>query len=139
MESSISQSPTFGECWLVYDGECPFCSNYVRLLKIKDSVNEFHLINARDGGDLVHDILVAGLNLDEGMVLKIGDRFYHGDDCIHMLALLTSPSTLFNRLNAWVFASPARAKALYPVLRECRNFTLRLLGRRKIGHALSLD
>ena len=42
-----------GEAWLVYDGECPFCSTYVRLLRFRQSVGTVHLIDARDGGPLV--------------------------------------------------------------------------------------
>ena len=57
---------------------------------------------------------------------------YHGHDCIHMLALLSTPSSAFNRLNAARFRAPRAARLLYPVLRTGRNAALRLLGRSKI-------
>lgn len=122
------------EAWLVYDGECPFCNAYVKHLRLRRSVKPL-LVNARDGGPIVERVKQAGFDLDDGMALKIGDRIYHGADCIHALALLSTPSDLFNRINGRIFRSPALARRLYPVLRAGRNAALRLLGRRKIGRA----
>ena len=118
--------------WIVYDGQCPFCSRYVALLRLRDSLGEVRLINARDGGPVVEELERAGVDLDEGMVLKLDDRLYHGHDCIHVLALLSTPSGSFNRINAALFRSPRVARLLYPVLRTGRNAVLRLLGRSKI-------
>lgn len=127
--------PADPQAWLIYDGECPFCSAYVKLLRLREAVGTVNLVDAREGGPLVAELERKGLDLDEGMVLKIGDRLYHGDDCIHALALMTSPVGLFNRITAAIFRSPARARLLYPVLRAMRNLTLRLLGRRKLHAA----
>jgi len=133
MEPSISPSSKAPAAWLVYDGECPFCSAYIKFLRFRESAGAVELIDARGGGPLVDEIVAAGLDLDEGMVLKMGGRIYHGDDCIHALALMSGGSTLFNRANAWIFKSPARARVLYPMLRAGRNAVLRLLGRRKLS------
>lgn len=121
------------EAWLIYDGECPFCSAYVKYLRLRDSVGTLHLVNARDDDTIVTEVIGANLDLNEGMVLKIGNHLYHGRDCIHVLALLTSPSNLFNRINAAVFRSYRLSCFLYPVLRAGRNATLRLLGRSKVS------
>lgn len=120
------------EAWLVYDGECPFCSAYVKYVRVREHVR-LHLVNARDGGPLVDEIVNRGLDLDEGMVLKMGDRYYHGADCINVLATLSTRSSAFNRINARMFSSPTLARALYPVLRAGRNGALSLLGRRRLG------
>ena len=120
--------------WLVYDGECPFCSRYVELVRLRDSLGQVELVNARDGGPLVDEIVAAGLDLDDGMVLKIDDHLHHGDECIHMLALLSTPSNAFNRLNGAVFRSRTASRLLYPILRAGRNATLRVLGRTKMNH-----
>ena len=114
---------------LIYDGQCPVCSSYVRYLRIKESVGKVALINARDGGPCVEKIRVAGLDLNEGMVLDYGGRLYHGADCVHMMAMLSSNSGAFNRLNALMFKNPTAAKLLYPVMRAGRNLLLRILGR----------
>lgn len=121
------------EAWLIYDGNCPFCSAYVKYFRVRESVGTFHLVDAREGGPLVEEVRHAGFDLDEGMVLKLGGRLYHGADCIHVLALLSSPSTGFNRINAFIFRSETRARWLYPVLRCGRNVTLRLLRRKRLA------
>jgi predicted DCC family thiol-disulfide oxidoreductase YuxK len=117
---------------LVYDGECPFCSRYVALVRLREALGPVRLVNAREGGSEVQGLVDAGYDLDEGMVLIWQDRVYHGNACIHMLALLSTPSGAFNRLNAALFRSERASRLLYPVLRTGRNATLRLLGRRKM-------
>ena len=121
------------EAWLAYDGDCPFCNRYVKYMRLRDSVGPLDLVNARDGGPRVEEILRAGLDLDEGMVLKLGDRYYHGADCIHALALLSGEADWFNRINAVIFRSPRLSGALYPVLRAGRNTVLWMLGRSRIS------
>lgn len=120
------------ELVLIYDGECPVCSSYVRYTRLKDSVGKPLLVNAREGGPWVDSVRQRGLDLDEGMVLVYGGKYYHGADCIHMLALLSSPSGVFNRVNSFVFSKPALSKTLYPVLRCGRNLLLRLLNRKQL-------
>lgn len=119
--------------WLLYDGECPFCSAYVRMVRLRDAIGPLPLIDAREGGPELREAEAAGLDLDEGMVLKLDGRLYHGQDCVNRIAMLTTLSGGFNRLNAWVFRSPARSAALYPVLRSGRNLALRMLGRRRLN------
>lgn len=118
---------------IVYDGECPFCSSYVRLLRLRQSIGPVRLVDARSSDPLVEALKAAGVDLDEGMVLKLGDRIYHGDECVHTLALLSTSVGLFNRLNAALFRSRTASRALYPILRTGRNAVLSLLGRRKIS------
>jgi predicted DCC family thiol-disulfide oxidoreductase YuxK len=123
---------TEAETWIVYDGQCPFCSRYVRLVRLRETLGRVRLIDARKGGPQVEEVRQAGLDLDEGMVLKLDGRLHHGADCINMLALLSTPSSGFNRLNAALFRSPTASRLVYPVLRAGRNAVLRLLGRGKI-------
>jgi hypothetical protein len=66
------------------------------------------------------------------MVLKLNGRYYHGADCIHALALLTTQAGWFNRLNSLAFRSPAFSRFAYPILRAGRNLTLKLLGRSRL-------
>jgi predicted DCC family thiol-disulfide oxidoreductase YuxK len=117
---------------IVYDGQCPFCSRYVKLVRLRESLGHVELIDARQGNPVVAEIDAAGLDLDEGMALKFGGRWYHGDECIHMLALLSTPSTVFNKLNGAVFRYRPAAKFFYPILRASRNLALLVLGRGKI-------
>lgn len=124
------------EAALVYDGDCPFCSRYVKLLRLRDSIGPVALINAREGGPRVERLRELGYNLDGGFVLEWEDRIYHGADAINRLALLSTRSSLFNRVNAFVFKSRTASKLLYPVLRTGRDLTLFLMGRSKLGSGL---
>ena len=114
--------------WFVYDGECPICSYAAHALRIKRSVGDLVLINARDqpGHPLVREVTQAGLDLDDGMVLKLHGELYHGDDALHMMALLGSKSGWFNRANVILFRSRRIARLCYPAMRAGRNLLLRL-------------
>lgn len=129
---SPSEESNAANLSIIYDGDCPFCSAYVKMTRLKQAAGKVELINARDGGPLVEEAQTRGLDLNEGMAMKWGDNWYHGDEVIHQLALMTSRSGLFNKLMAATFRSPARAKFLYPFLRAGRNTALLLLGRKKI-------
>lgn len=118
--------------YIVYDGDCPFCSRYVRMIRLREAIGNVVLIDARSGDPRVEALMNQGYDLDEGMVLVDGDRIYWGDDCIHRLALMSTPSGAFNRVNAWIFRSPAASRMLYPVLKAGRRAVLTLLGRKKI-------
>ena len=122
--------------WLLYDGECPFCSRYVRHVRLRDAIGPITLANAREHPALVAEVERLGFDVDAGMVLKLDGNYYHGADCIHALALLTTPSGWFNRVNSLVFRSATASKLLYPVLRTGRNLTLRLLGRTRLQPSL---
>jgi len=119
---------------LIYDKECPACNAYCQMVRIRQSVGELKLINAREDTEVMQQITAQGLDIDQGMVLKMGDNWYYGSDAIYMLSLLSSRSGLFNRLNYHLFKSKRLAKWLYPLLRFCRNLLLKLLGKRKINN-----
>lgn len=132
MPNNILEKPTAETVQLIYDGNCPFCSAYVNFLRLREALGSVDLIDARTVPQLVADLVSQDIDPDAGMVLKIGDQIFHGADCIHALALMSSNSGLFNKFNGWVFRSPVRAHSLYPVLRTGRNLVLLLLGREKL-------
>ncbi|MFQ6551555.1 thiol-disulfide oxidoreductase DCC family protein [Aestuariibius insulae] len=117
---------------ILYDGECPFCSRFVAMVRLREAVGPVELINARDGGPLVDQANALGLDLDEGMVLVMDGQFHHGAEAMNRIAMLSSDSTIFNKFNGFVFRNAGLSRALYPVLRGGRNATLALLGRRKM-------
>ena len=119
--------------YVVYDGECPFCSRYVKLLRLSAAAGRIELVDARHPHPIVQMLQTKGIDLDEGMALVQGDQISHGDECIHKLALMTTPSNAFNRINALIFRSAKASSVLYPILRSARNATLTLLGRTKIA------
>ena len=113
------------KAWLVYDGECPFCSNYSRLVDVRNAIGELILVNAREGGPLVEEIRAIPYDLNKGMVLKMNGRYYTGDDALHILALLPArKKDTFNVFNRLFFSSRAIAWLIYPLLKLGRRLTL---------------
>jgi predicted DCC family thiol-disulfide oxidoreductase YuxK len=125
---------TSNDVLLVYDRQCPACDYYCNLARIRESVGRLVLVDARDGGPIMDEITAAGLDIDQGMVVKVGDALYYGPDAIHVLALLGTNTGVFNRICYWSFRSKRVSRVLYPVLRACRNLLLKLLGRTKINN-----
>jgi predicted DCC family thiol-disulfide oxidoreductase YuxK len=119
---------------LVYDEECPACNWYCRLARIRTTVGDLQLVNAREPGEVMSRISAAGLDIDQGMVLIIGSEMYYGSDAIHMLSMLSTRSGLFNRLSFHLFRSKRVAAFLYPVLRACRNLLLKILRKSRINN-----
>ena len=132
--SDAEMTSSDDELALVYDWQCPACNLYCHLISVEESGGRFRLVDARGHPEVMKEITARGYDIDQGMILKINGQFYYGADAIHKLALIASPSTVFNRLNIWIFRSQGRAKMLYPVLRSSRNFLLKLLRRTKINN-----
>lgn len=120
--------------YLIYDGECPFCSRYARLTRLRETVGPFRLIDARERTPEVEAAVQEGYNLDRGMLLSLDGELYHGAECLNRLALLSSRSTAFNRLAYALFRHPRLSRMAYPVLRAGRNAALRLLNRSPLGY-----
>ncbi len=121
------------DVWVVYDGECPFCSSYITLYRIRSLTKQVHLVDARTSHPILEEIRRARFDLDRGMAVKFNGRLYYGPDAMNILAILGSDGTLFNRLNRALFGRPHLARFLYPWLVRGRWIVLRLLGRRLIG------
>lgn len=115
-----------------YDGDCPFCKCYVRLLRLRQAAGPVSLVNLREHADARSQLEGEGFELDQGMVVETRARRFGGPDAINALALLSTSSNPFNRANRLLLSSPTVAAALYPVLRSGRWLTLFLLGRGRI-------
>jgi predicted DCC family thiol-disulfide oxidoreductase YuxK len=122
------------DLYLVYDKQCPACSYYCNMVRIRESVGNLILVDAREPSSHMDDITAAGLDIDQGMVLIVGDRMYYGSDAIHALAIMGTRSGFFNRFSYWCFKSRPVSRVLYPVLRAGRNLLLKMLGRTKVNN-----
>lgn len=115
------------EVWLVYDGECLVCTTYCKYIRIRETVGTLHLVDARKPSSIMDEITSAGLDIDQGMVLKFKNAIYYGPDAIYMLTLLSTPSRFFNRINYYVFSTKTGAKIFYPVGKAFRTVLLKVL------------
>lgn len=119
---------------LIYDGDCPFCSRYVRLTRLKNTVGPLKLIDARSDAAEVRAARTDGYILDEGMLLRLNGSDFFGADCLSTLALLSSRSTAFNRVTYFLLRHPSIARLVYPILRFGRSSALRIMGRNFLGY-----
>ena len=127
------------EILLVYDRECPACNAYCQVVRIRESVGDLRIVDARENSKVMYEITAQGLDIDQGMVLKIGDQLYYGSDAIHLMALIGSRSGIFNRFNYWMFKSKTTSSILYPFLKLSRNLLLKILGKTKINNLEAKD
>ena len=118
---------------IYYDGECPFCARYVRMVRLKDILGPIQMVNLRDDPVVREDLQNAGFDVDQGMVVDRDGTRVGGADAVNLLALLSTPSGLFNRLNQLIFSMPWLAAILYPFLRSGRWLTLFIMGRTGIN------
>ena len=126
------------DIFLVYDRECPACNAYCQVVNIRESVGDLRIVDAREDSEIMKEITAQGLDIDQGMVLKIGDQLYYGADAIHALALIGSRAGMLNRMNYWIFKSKTASSVLYPILRFFRKLLLKILGKTKINN-LNID
>ena len=113
---------------LVYDGACPLCRAYCNAVRIDAHGGELLLVDAREAGDLIDALAAAGMDIDDGFILKSGDTYRHGAEVLHALALLSNRSGLFNRITHFLFKSLARCQFVYPAFQGYRTLLLALLG-----------
>jgi len=121
------------DVWVVYDGECPFCSRYVLLYQPRERGQRVHLIDARSSHPIVGEIRARNLDHNEGMVVRWCGQYHFGAEAMHLLAMLAGEGSFFDWVNRLLFSRPRLARALYPALVRGRKLILRLLGRKLIG------
>ena len=124
----LPNNADYDAVWLVYDGECPVCKTYCRYVRIRKAAGHLHLVDARQPGPLMDEITAAGIDIDQGMVVKFRGAIYYGADAIYILTRLSTSSGLFNRFCYLFFGSPAGAKVFYPMGKAVRNLVLKILG-----------
>lgn len=119
---------------LVYDKQCPICEFYCQRIDVKESAGRLVRIDARDNSDIMQDITALGLDIDEGMVVRVENKLHYGADAIHELAMLSSGKGFVNAMAKLTFGSRAMARVLYPFFRFVRNLFLKMLGRTRINN-----
>lgn len=117
---------------VVYDGECPFCSSYVKLVRLRDVAGQVELISARDDHPVVRDLLAQNYDLDKGMAVLYEGRIYYGAEAVNFLSAISTPSGLFNRLMKVTFRHRWFADLMYPFLRFGRNAALFFKGSKQL-------
>ena len=86
---------------IIYDGDCIFCHNYVRLMRLCASLGNVELIDARGGDPRVRSYWSQGYDLNTGMLFiqrRQGLSGRRGDPRPRMFvesSVLVQPTQLF--------------------------------------------
>lgn len=121
---------------IYYDGNCPFCANYVSLVRFREAAGPVQLIDLRKDIVARDRLYAGGFDPDVGMAVETAGHVLHGAEAMTAISLMSSQSGLLNRLFASIFRSRAITKTLYPVLRAGRNATLFFMGRCRMRTSL---
>jgi len=117
---------------LVYDDQCPVCRTYCTGI-LRETVSEgLVLVDARKDSALMDEVTQAGLDIDEGMVLKTGGQIFYGADAMYELSKRHKTPGFYGRVTQLFFGSVLMARIFYPLGKACRNLVLRIKGIEKI-------
>ena len=114
---------------VLYDGECPFCHDYVRFQKLREAAGELELVDARVHPEAMDEMGVTEAELEDGMVVFVDGRRHDGAEAVHVLSRIGEPpGRWWVRWVAAASRSSRRSRWLYPVLKVGRRIALRALG-----------
>ena len=118
---------------VVYDGDCPFCANFVKFYAIRKNTGNVELIDARERPVLVRELRSKGMEINDGMIVMWRGHHYHGAEGMHSSCPYLAPNGEFSAyLNRFLFSNKNIATAVYPVLAAGRGVTLSFLRRKPI-------
>lgn len=105
------------EIFIIYDGECPFCSDFMAVANMRKAGYELKLVNARDKfHPAVLIVRRAGLNLDNGMVVLVGELVLYGADAAHFIISHGNPKAFRAKIYRMLLSRITIARILYPML-----------------------
>lgn len=117
---------------VLMDGDCVYCSRFSDLIAARNNLGSLQILNLRDRPDLVEAMRRDGLEPNQGMLFKRGDKFHYGPRAVSELARATEGDGVVRWAVRQVLRSPPVAAVLYPAMRAGRAVTLRVRGKRMI-------
>ena len=113
---------------LVYDGGCPFCTQFALRSELLGGVAGMKILDGREEHALRRSLSARGMNLADGAVLLDDERAWHGSAAIAELSRRMDPSDALLRVLVGMFCRSERAEMLYPALLVARRLMLALKG-----------
>jgi len=110
----------------IYDGECPFCSQFAELLELKSNLPNLSVKNARNKP---HEI-PPGYDIDiKGAILLIDGEFFSGSNAINRIcSYIKDPSDRLLGVLTFIFRSQQRTNYFFPFLLLARRVLLFIRG-----------
>ena len=118
--------------FLIYDGDCPLCSDYVQSVKIRKKIPDLQFVSARDVDDArVKQARNLGINLNEEMALFYENSWYIGPEAMLKLGATGTTGVIDRLLHSYLRGAGKRQKR-YRFLVLLRKVLLRMLSRQEI-------
>jgi hypothetical protein len=107
MDFSPDEETRRQDVWLVYDGLCPYSHFASRIIRIQTNLGRLVPLDARLSRNhpVVRDLERVGLDLNQGLVVRFHNRFYHAREALQLLAQIEVQTDLFNWLHARLLRS----------------------------------
>jgi predicted DCC family thiol-disulfide oxidoreductase YuxK len=119
------------ENYILYDGECPVCKNYIAFMNLKKNFG-VQLLNARFYPELVQFYRDKNMDINDGFLLKLDDKIYYGSDCINKITSLGNSKNYLTNMHDVIFSSKLVSKLFYPIFVVLRKILLFILNIKKI-------
>ena len=70
---------------IYYDGDCYFCSNFVRKLELEKVYGQINLFSIRDDLAVKEKIQSLGFNINKGFLIEYNQKWYWGDEAYKLV------------------------------------------------------
>ena len=110
---------------LYYDKQCPFCSKYAKLLKLKENF-EINLKDARENLDEI-SVLCKNLDINDGFIVIYKNDCFQGAKALEFLNRAVDKTTILGKLHFFFAYENNFSKFLYKTLFILRKIVLFIL------------
>ena len=110
---------------LYYDKQCPFCSKYANLLKLKENF-EITLKDARENIDEI-SVLCKNLDINDGFIVIYKNDCFQGAKALEFLNRAVDKTTILGKLHFFFAYENIFSKFLYKTLFILRKIALFIL------------
>ena len=110
---------------LYYDKQCPFCTKYANLLKLKENF-EITLKDARENLDEI-SVLCKNLDINDGFIVLYKNDCFQGAKALEFLNRAVDKTTILGKLHFFFAYENIFSKFLYKTLFILRKIALFIL------------
>ena len=116
------------EIIIVYDGECPFCSDFVSLNRLKDLGYVISIINAREVDNPLIENFSKKYNFDDGMIVINDQVILYGYTAARFISNSYSQSSLRGLIYRTLLSNKTLGRISYKIFVKLRKLYLKIAG-----------
>ncbi len=119
---SLAQDKNF----LLYDGECPFCTSFSKFYELKKALPGIEIVSMRDAVRLQDLSLPKTLDFNKGMILVLSDgRILQGEPAFRLINGNVKKTSLRDHIVIGMNSIKPITKIVYPLLFKMRLMVLK--------------